>query len=110
MHLVARRAVLRQQLAGLVGEIDHQRAGFHQADAGVGIDDRGDAVVRADLEKFRLELFVLADVDRMHRVGQADLLQHDGGLAAVRRGPGVEFDHRSFLVPSFLGKSNSSTA
>ncbi len=59
----------------------------------VAIDDRRDAVVRADLEKFRLELLVLADVDRMHGIGQAEFLERDGSLAAVRRRPGVKIDH-----------------
>ena len=96
-HAIMRFACFRQKLAGLVGEIDEDRAGFHQADAGVAIDDRGDAIIRADLQKFRLELLVLADVDRMHRVRQLHLLERDGGLAAVGRRPGVEIEHE--VVP-----------
>src|SRR6185312_9193662 len=66
---------------------------FHQAHAVVAVDDRRNAVVRRDLEEVRLELLVLGNVDRVRRVGQAELLQRDGDLAAVRRGPGVEVDH-----------------
>ena len=90
---IARLAGFRQQLAGLVGEIDQDRAGLHQAQAVVAVDDRRDAVVRADLEEFRLELLVLADIDRVHGVGQAHFLERDGSLAAVRGRPGVKIDH-----------------
>ena len=62
-------------------------------DAGVAIDDRRDAIVRADLQEFRVELFAFADVDGVGGIGQADFLEHDRGLAAVGRGPGVEIDH-----------------
>ncbi len=46
-----------------------------------------------DLQEVRLELVILADVDRMRGVGQAHFFEGDGGLAAVRCGPGVEVDH-----------------
>ena len=55
----------------------------------IGKDDRRDAVVRADLEEFRLELLILADVDRMRGIGQAHFLERDGSLAAIRGRPGV---------------------
>jgi hypothetical protein len=100
---VARLAGLRQQLAALVGEIDQDRAGLHQAEPVIAIDDRRDAVVRADLQKFRLELLVLADVDRVHGVGQAHFLERDGSLAAVRGRPGVKIDHG--VGPMLVGKS-----
>src|SRR6516165_104438 len=92
-HAVAWLALLRQQLACLVREIDHQRTRLHQADPGVAVDDGRNAIVGADLEKLRFELLVLADVDGMRGIRQADLLQHDGCLAAVRGGPGVKIDH-----------------
>ena len=66
-HLVAAFAGLRHQLAGLVGEIDQDRARLHQRQVVVAIDDRRDAVVGRDLEEVRRELFVLADVDRRAR-------------------------------------------
>ena len=62
-HAVARFALLRQQLSGLVGQ------------------------------KLRLELLVLADVDRVDGVGQTKFLQHDGSLAAIGSCPGIQIDH-----------------
>src|SRR4029077_8650207 len=50
-HAVTRFALLRQQLSGLVGQIDHQCRRFHEADPGVAVDYGRDAVVRTDLEK-----------------------------------------------------------
>ena len=89
--------VRRNQLAGLVGEIEQDRAGLEERDrlpiGPIGIDDRRDLVVRADLEEFRLELFVSPDVDGMDPVREPDLLQHDRGLDPVRRAPGIEVDH-----------------
>src|SRR5205085_7533343 len=35
----------------------------------------------------------LRNVDRVRRIGQSELLERDGNLAAVRRRPGVEIDH-----------------
>src|SRR5262249_20259195 len=71
---------------------------LHQGDGGGAVDDRGDAIVRADLQEFRLELLVLADVDGMYRIGQPQLLEQDGSLAAVGGGPGIEIDHGSVPV------------
>src|SRR5262249_7730300 len=90
----------------------------HQRHAVVAIDDRRDAVVGTDLEELRLELLVLADVDRVHRVGQPELLERDGGLAPIGRGPGVEIDHGSnpcyvlkvLLSASWPGSSRPSTS
>src|SRR5262249_49126263 len=96
-HAVALELVGRQQLAGLLGEIEQDRARLHQAEIVVAIDDRRNAVVRADLEKLGLELLILADVDRMGLVRDTDLLEHDGGLAAVRGRPGIKIDHESPL-------------
>jgi hypothetical protein len=44
--------------------------------------------------QIRPELLVLSDVDGVDVVRQAALFQHDGNLAPVRCGPGVEIDHR----------------
>ena len=89
--------MLRHQLASLIGEVDEDRARLHQCHLGVAVDDGRDAVVGADLEEFRLELLVLADVDRVHGVGQAEFFKGDGNLAAVGGSPGVEIDHGAFL-------------
>ena len=54
----------RQQLPGLLGEIDHDRARLeHREAAVVVIDDRRDAAVRIDLEVPRLLLLALLEVD-----------------------------------------------
>jgi hypothetical protein len=45
------------------------------------------------LRKLRLELLVLADVDRVDGVGQTKFLQHDGSLAAIGSCPGIQIDH-----------------
>src|SRR3546814_13305807 len=58
----------------------------------VRIDDRRHFVVRADLQKVRLELVAGADIDRMHIVFASQLLQHDMDLMAVRRRPGIDLD------------------
>src|SRR5262249_56541054 len=89
----ARLTLLRHELSGLVREVDHERGRFHQADAGVAVDDGGNAVVRTDLQELRLELLVLADVDSMRGIRQLQFLEQNGGFAAVGGGPGIEIDH-----------------
>ncbi len=60
----------------------------------VRIEQGGNAVVGADRQEVRIELIAGPDVDGVHRVGQAALLQHDVDLVTVRCRPGVELDHR----------------
>src|SRR5216684_8984367 len=100
-----------QELAGLLAEIEQDRAGFEHADAlavgTVGIDDRGDLVVRADRQEFGRHLLALGDVDREYLVRQPHFLQRDTDLAAVRRVPGVQFDRHFCHTPR---KRVSSTA
>ena len=61
--LVAARRIGRHQLAGLVGEIEQDRAGFEQAErlaaGSVRIDDRGDLAVRVERQEFRRPLSFL---------------------------------------------------
>src|SRR4029450_10143586 len=92
-HAIAWLTSLRQELSGLVGEVDHERRRFHQAQARIAIDDGRDAIVWADLQEVGLELLVLADVDGMYGVGQAQLLEQDGSFAAIRGRPGIEVAH-----------------
>src|SRR5580704_17416756 len=75
------------------------RARLENRDARVVIDNRGNLAVRANLYELRLELLLLANVHGMDRVLEPALLEHDRGLAAIRRRPGVEIDHSgtSFL-------------
>ena len=57
----------RQQLPGLLREIEQDRAGFEQAERlaarTVGIDDRRDLAVWVERQEFRRPALVLADVD-----------------------------------------------
>ena len=57
-----------QELPALLREIEQDRAGLQSRDrlppGLVAIDDRGNLVVRADCEERRIDLLVLADVDR----------------------------------------------
>src|SRR5713101_5140976 len=97
-HL-APHVALRPELAGLLAEINEDRAGFENADRrtarAVAVDDRRDPVVGADLEEIGLELLALADIHRLYRIGQPHFLERDADLAAVRRVPGPQFDaHR----------------
>src|SRR5208282_6592474 len=92
------------ELAGLLAEIDQNRAGLEYADRraarALGVDDRRDLAVRTDFDEGGGELLTFADVHGLDGVGQAHLLQSNADLAAVRCIPGVEFNcHRD---PPFL--------
>ena len=69
--------------------------------SGIGVASLGHAhpgLARAIAEQASTLLHtVLADVDGMDAVGQCQLLEHDGNLAAVGSGPGPEVDHRRLL-------------
>src|SRR3546814_3245165 len=58
----------------------------------VRVDDGRHLVVGADLQEVRRELVAGPDVDRMDVVRNAQFLQHDVDLVAVRRRPGIELD------------------
>ena len=92
-----------QELAGLLAEIEQDRAGLEYADAlaigAVGIDDRRNLVVGADREEIRRHLLALGDIHRENLVRQPHLFQRDTDLAAVRRVPGVKFDRHFCLIP-----------
>ena len=96
-HLPALAQVLGQELAGLGRQIEEHGAGFRERERfPVGpllVDHRRNLVVRRDGEEFRLELLARADIDGMHLVLEAGLLEHDVDLVSVRRGPGIEVDH-----------------
>ena len=62
---------MRQELAGLVGEIEQDRAGLEYSDRratadGFVIDDRGNAVVRRYFQELAFELFPFSYVDRKY--------------------------------------------
>ena len=91
-----------QEFSGLLGEIQQHRAGFEDRDRFASaprlvIDHRGNAVVRRDRQKLRLELIALADVDREDLVFQPGLFEKHRDLVAVRRGPVMKVDHGAFL-------------
>src|ERR1041384_2338373 len=68
-HFLPPAPALRQEPAGLLGEMDQNGAGFeyrHRAVRVVMIDDGRHAVVRADREELRLELVALADRSEEH--------------------------------------------
>src|SRR5229473_1781400 len=101
-HPGAAAHILRQETSGLVGEIDQDGAGleYRKRPAAVGrqpIDDRRNPIVRADREKFRLELLASPNVDRHDRVGKPQFLQHDRDFPAVRRRRVVKVDHGMIL-------------
>ena len=101
------RQVPGPELAGLGTEIDQDGAGLEDADRfavrSLGIDDGGDAIVRADAQELRLELLALANVHRVHGVGQTHLLQRDADLAPVRRIPGPKLDRHVAPVKMVWG-------
>jgi hypothetical protein len=73
-------------------------------ESAVAIDDGGDAVVRADLQKVRLELLALGNIDRVRGIGQPEFLEQNGNLAAVGRRPGVKIDHGQSFAGHPLNK------
>ena len=92
-QLAARLVGLRrQELAGLLGEIEQDRARIEHD--GVAIDDGRHLGVRIDLEEFRLVLVALAGVDRNRFVRQAGLFEKQRDLGRVRRGGVIELQHR----------------
>ncbi len=95
-RLVAAGRILRNQLAGLVGEIDQDRARFEQrqrlALRTVRVEDRGNLVVRVQRQERRRELVVGVEAHEMRLVRQSRFLEHDRHLDAVRRRQRVELE------------------
>ena len=88
--------IIGQHFSRFYAQVDKDCARLEHADrlsAGpIGIDNRGNLAVGADLDESWRELLALGDVDRLHGIGEAHLFQGHTDLAAVRRVPGVEFD------------------
>ena len=104
-HLVLATRRRRQKAPALAGQVEQDRARFEERDrlavGAVGIDDGRYLVVGAYGEEFGRELLARADVDRVHAVRQAALLEHDVDLVAVGRGPRIHFNHRAVpLAPN----------
>ncbi len=100
--VVALDRIVRDELAGLLGKIEQNRARFdHRIGRAAGafaVDDRRDFLQRIDLGEFRRELVALPHVDDLGVVGQFALLEHDEDLLHVRRGQRVEVDHLAVSV------------
>src|SRR4030095_1805591 len=99
-------------LAALTSEILKKRTGLEDADrlAAAGrivVHDRRNAVVGGNRQKLRLKLLSLTDVDRFDGIGETGLLQKDGDLVAVRRGPIIEVDHLLLFLSFNLGGHSS---
>jgi hypothetical protein len=95
-HAAAR--VAGQEAAGLLGQVQQDRAGLEHAlrSTAIGrgvVDDGRHLVVGRDGQEFRLELVARADVDRVDAVLQAGFLQQQGHFVAVRGGPVIQVDH-----------------
>ncbi|CEE82426.1 hypothetical protein XAC2852_820143 [Xanthomonas citri pv. citri] len=92
--------IARQEAAGLLGQIQQDRAGLEHAlrTAAIGrcmVDDGRHLVVGRNLQECRFELFALADVDRLEGVLQPGLFQKQRDFVPVGRGPVVQIDHRA---------------
>src|ERR1700730_14692607 len=92
-HLAAQ--ICGPKLAGLRAQVNEDSARFEDADRlparPLGVDDRRDLAVGADLDESGGELLAFGDVDRLHGVGQAHLFEGHTDFAAVRGVPGVKF-------------------
>jgi hypothetical protein len=79
--------VARHELPGFLGQVQEDGPGLEDADRfgprALGVDDRRDLVVRAELQEGRVELLAPGDVDDLHAVGQAHLLERQADLAAI---------------------------
>ena len=108
--LGARGALLRQELAELLGEVHEDRAGLEDADRlrAAAVDHRRDLGIRVDRDEAAAELVALADPDQPGVVFGAlvalrqQLLEHDRDLDAVRRALRIELQRvladRQFLL------------
>ena len=97
-HVAATAGIRRQQPAGLLREIQHDRAGFEhrQRCAAAGrlvVDDRGNAIVRRQCAEFRRELVAAAQPQQHAAVGNARLFQKQLDLEPVGRRRVVQVDH-----------------
>src|SRR2546423_6126672 len=83
MRLGALERVARQEL-GALGQVQQDRAGFREIDAGLELQD-GRRQPRVLLEVLRLERVTAEDVDRHPLVLTTKLREKDADLVAIRR-------------------------
>ena len=73
--------IFREELAGLLAQIQQNRARFEHTDGpairAVGVDDGGDLVVRTDLQEFGFELLIFGDIDDPDLIGQRHFFKRD---------------------------------
>src|SRR5262249_723627 len=108
-----RAHILREEASGLLREMDEDRAGLEdreRAARDVVVDDRRDLLVGIERGEGRSHLLLLPEIDRDHPVLEAGLLEHDGDLPAVGRGPRVEIDHVPSCAAAFWRISRTWTA
>src|SRR5208283_3112672 len=91
-----------QKFTRLFGKIEEDGARFENRHrgatvAGILINDRWNAIIGRNRQKFRLELVPSAEVDRMDRVGKSRLFEEQSDLVPVRGGPIKQVDHREGL-------------
>ena len=83
-------------------QVEEDRPRFEDRDrraAGpLRIPDRGNLVVGRHRRERRRPLLPLADVDEGDRVGNAEFLEHDGDLPAVRRRPVEDLDREGLYL------------
>src|SRR5262249_55979679 len=95
-RLVTARRLAGHESAGLVSEVEEDGTGLEQGEritiGTVRVKDRRGLAVRVEREKLRAPGFVLADVDQVRLVGQAQLLERDRNLDPVRRRQRVELE------------------
>jgi hypothetical protein len=99
--------VFGTQLAGLLGEIDQDRAGL--GDDQAVVDDHRDLVVGIHLREFGSQL-VAAEEDAVNVVLEAHLLDTDGNLQSVGGRVGIQIDHVCFPVLGSLGSRRAAGA
>src|SRR3954462_9246774 len=91
-HWPAVRRLLRQELAGLLGEIEHDGVAVEHRH--VAIHDGRHLGVGVDRQVAGLMLLTLARIHGYRFVGEPHLLQAEGYLHRVRCGAVVKLDHR----------------
>ena len=109
--LVLAAQVLRPELPGLLGDVHHDGAGLEHADRraavlGLVVDHRGHAVIGVHAQEVFVELVALLDVDGRDLVFEAALLEQDGDLLAVGRGPVEDLDHEMLSLTGSLRLSD----
>ncbi len=105
--LIARGRIRGQQLAGLLGQVQQDRAGFEQGERlaarAVRIEDGRNLVVRIQRQEFRRQLIVGVEPHQVRLIGEPDFLQHDRRLDAVGRRQRIELKPVGMLGGPFAG-------